>query len=189
MASFEQAAKCLQPEDFQCLLDHLSKEAGQLLRKSDRCRLLLSIAKVSDKADCKHLDQVGVLLNQLPANEEAMKFDLCLEFFGLVMKERRLKDEEIGLYQWAAGYVETIDPSKELQFYTVKLQYEQQANEKTEDEQLYETDITLETRETHENTVYNDFVQMESEFEQQHEQQQQTEEDLQKLKIFASFQL
>lgn len=183
MQSFTESRNCLQAEDFKCLLDHLFKEAGQLLRKSDRCKLLLKICEFTDNpSNSKYIDQVSILLNQL--SEDPLKFDLVFDFLNLVMKEGQLRDEEVGLYQWAAGYVEEKDPSKEIQFYSIKLQYESQridnkhGIEDKEEECIpeyipeYIPEIILE------NSIGND----KGEFEQ-------TEEDLQKLKIFASFQI
>lgn len=198
--SFEISRKCLKSEDFTCLLDHLSKESCQLLKKTDRCKLLLKICDQfscsGNNADSKIIDQISILLHQLPPSEEPQKFDLILKFLDLVMRERRLKDDEIVLFRWADDFVRFKDSGREVQFYTIKLQYEQYERDtegdtendidKIVDYTTYKiVDYTNDT--TYDTADYTTLANNDNTFTT--DDFNQTEEDLQKLKIFASFQL
>ena len=64
----------LSADDFKCLLDHLAKEASLLLRKGDRCKILLMIIPLNLDIDAKYTDQMVSLLCQLPddTNENSL---------------------------------------------------------------------------------------------------------------------
>jgi hypothetical protein len=172
--SFKISKDHLNNEDIKCLLDHLSKESCQLLRKSDRCTLLLNIINTDESFNNdKYTDQLIGLLLQLPQQEDEIKFQLSYQVMEIIMKRRRIKqgsgsgsgNEEI-IYQWMKLFVEK-HPEKEIQFYSIKIKYEE--NDNGEDVKRSQDETDRADGSNYENVML--------------------EDDLQKLKIFESFQM
>lgn len=165
--SFTSTKYLLTCDDFKCLLDHLCKESCQLLRKSDRCALLLKIIQLDEQSNSKYLDQITNLISQLPSNDDAIKFDYGCRVMEIVLKksdnDERMTGQEETLYKWMKGYVER-NPAREMEFYSIKL-----AMESNESDEIVNEDITPDTGNN------NNFLAV--------------DEDLQKLKIFESFQM
>ena len=179
----------LRKEDYSCILDHLNRESCQLLKKIDRCELLLRIHEISltaalfSDSNSKYLDQILVLLGQLSANESEEKFNFALKYLSFILDKSsgRLQGEEEALYQWAFEYVSKVDPSKEIQFYDIKMKYSALNSKRdfvVDGEEIKEIVDGDEQSDDNLNTKYSDEIVEES-----------TLEDLQKLKIFSSFQM
>lgn len=204
---FSERADRLRSDDFNCLLDHLSKESCQLLKKIDRCELLLRIHEISNTFgndgtvnSNKYMDQILVLLGQLSAHESEHKCDFAMKYLSFILNcdGRRLQGEEEALYQWTFDYVTRVDSKKEIQFYDIKMKYdlnnslkrkeeenEQQQQQHQQDEVEENESVNIDDNldefnlnEAKTNFGFNEYIQEES-----------TLEDLQKLKIFASFQM
>lgn len=171
-------------EDFKCLFDHLSKESFQLLRKSDRCSLLLKIILIEESP--KYIDQLIGLLLQLPIQEDEIKFEISHKVMEIIMKRRRIKSgNEEFIYKWMKLFVER-NPEKEIQFYSIKLRHDEDTAEDgdnddnvrdDEDDKIRDSkddNITINTRDDATINCTNNLL---------------LENDLQKLKIFESFQM
>lgn len=167
----------LSEEDFKCLIDHLAGECGQLLRKIDRCKLLLKISQF----DCneKYLEQVANLLNQLPASDNNEKFYLTCELLLNLTARRPLNSNEEKLYQWALG-ISSKDPEKELKFYSIKIKYDSIKAE------IIGSSEHVEEGEEQSKTVDETFITHEFTANDHAPIEELTSEDLQKLKIFES---
>lgn len=178
MNSFQLSKSCLNYEDFKCLLDHLCKESCQLLRKSDRCKLLLKIINIDNNDEVeRYCDLLIGLLLQLSQQDDELKFDLSCQ----VLEKRRRSDnyngnEEI-IYQWMEKYVEK-NPEKEIQFYSIKLKHDENRNEDKSNVNNQES-YNANNQESYHCNSSNYF----------HSVSTLMEDDLQKLKIFESFQM
>lgn len=166
--SFTTTKSLLTVDDFKCLMDHLCKESCQLLRKSDRCALLLKIIQIDDQKDSKYLDQIVNLISQLSSNDDAIKFDFGCKAMDIALKshehKRRVTSQEEMLYKWMKGYVEK-NPEKEMEFYSIKLAMESKDEHQSHRDQIV-NDQSGDTK---------NFLAV--------------DDDLQKLKIFESFQM
>lgn len=169
LSSFTETRSKLSTDDFQCLIDHLFRESSQLLKKIDRCKMFLSIIKHSDE---KYLDQIINTLNQLSQDDEEEKFKLACELLELILLDssnpRNLKRNEEIIYDWALGETKK-DPSKEIKFYSIKLKYNSII--------INQTEPPIEN--VPDNFIEDELVEI----------TELTSEDLQKLKIFESFDL
>ncbi|TEB15125.1 hypothetical protein C9890_0629 [Perkinsus sp. BL_2016] len=189
--------------DFRCLLDHLAMESGQLLRKSDRCKLLLKIfdncgngeifrsTSTYSEKDCnerstinpgysfKYLDQVTGLLNQLSTNENELKFELACKLFEFIFETKGKLEtfDEKKLYNWAIELIKS-EPKKEIKFYAIKIKRDEQISATAADE---DEDEIVEGDES--TKIVTDKIVVDNVIEAL------TSDDLQKLKIFESFQM
>lgn len=191
LESINKTKSLLNSDDFKCLLDHLSKEACQLLKKSDRCLLLMKIIdtfndSVDDSQDhvLKYIDQLIGLLSQLPTADEGLKFDLACNLMKIDQFNSRKRQGE-NLYQWMKGYVER-NPSREVQFYTIKLKYEEQDDATSETEERRDSVDNEDNSSDHEHNNNNDHT---THTTTNNNNTSLLEDDLQKLKIFESFQM
>lgn len=176
-------------EDFKCLLDHLSKESFQLLRKSDRCSLLLKIILIEDSS--KYVDQLIGLLLQLPIQEDEIKFEISLKVMEIIMKKRRIKSgNEEFIYKWMKIFVE-LNPEKEIQFYSIKLRHDEIGDDDTRDD---DDNTTNSIRDDDNTNSIRDTINARDDNINSTQRADNTnnillENDLQKLKIFESFQM
>lgn len=184
----------LSADDFKCLLDHLAKEASLLLRKVDRCRILLMIIPLNHDIDTKYTDQMVSLLNQLP-DDTNEKFTLSCELLDILLV-RKLRSNEQVVYDWALKESKS-DSAKEIEFYSIKLKYDSHDNknnersEGSENVQVNTCDLYNTTDSTDNSQFSNTTTSINHPFEMDNTEPltELTSDDLQKLKIFQSFDL
>ena len=174
----------LSAEDFKCLLDHLAKEASLLLKKIDRCKMLLQIVRGNGfNGDLKYIDQMISVINQLP-EDTVEKFPLSCELLGhLLVNPQKLRDNEEAIYEWALKESKR-ESGKEIEFYSIKLKHDVAAcveNELTDEVEIESraVDDLRETIRTGHPFTEDTLVTL----------TELTSDDLQKLKIFQSFDL
>ena len=180
----------LSPDDFKCLLDHLAKEASLLLRKVDRCKILLMIIPLNLDIDAKYTDQMVSLLSQLP-DDTNEKFTLSCELLDILLV-RKLRSNEQGVYDWALKESKT-DSAKEIEFYSIKLKYDShdhdnesnEISEGSENVQVNTCDLYITTDST--DTTQLTSINHPFEMDNTEPLTELTSDDLQKLKIFQSF--
>ncbi len=181
----ENSSKITSDDDYKCLIDHLAKESSQLLRKSDRCKLLLRIIEMtSSDSNEKYVEQVINLLNQLPSSENDSKFKLTCELLdGILTKSRGMNSLEDKLFLWALE-LSQWEPQKELEFYSIKIKYDSKYKDNKEAE--YKK-IILDSNYTNTNAYNNNNNNLIFSEEEHVKIEELTSDDLQKLKIFESF--
>ena len=174
-------------EDRKCLLDHLGKQSGQLLRKTDRCKLLLKISKItnynSEGEMEKYFETISGLINQISKTETEIKFNLSCELIEMILSHRPLNNNlEEGIYEWMKEFVSNesnsdSDSTKMMKFYSIKLKYDEMKGENNGDYKNTENGNDNKGYIRNEDYNGND------------DDDDDTIQDLQKLKIFESFQL
>ena len=170
----------LSSDDLKCLMDHLAKEASLLLRKIDRCRIFLEIVKIDGlEGDFKYIDQMINTLNQLPDDSDD-KFSISCELLEhLLVNPKPLRRNEQLIYETALKESKR-DPSKEIKFYSIKLKHDSTA-EPPHDPNTHETELEPESEPSvHAHPFSDDNTVALTEL---------TSDDIQKLKIFQSFDL
>lgn len=162
-------AKELSQADLSCLIDHLIMNANQLLRKRDRCQLLLAILE-SFPATTRLYENIAIALEGLTEREERIKFSLrLLELEPAASLQR--------VFKWLCLQSD-LDP---VRFYSIKLRYETAGTEETAEEVVEE--VVEDTGDFIQETVKDEPVNSNSQFT---ELDQTISEDLKKLSVFES---
>ncbi len=123
----------LEPADLSCLIDHLIMNANQLLRKSERCKLLLPILEsfVHDEIRSSRLEEsIALLLEGFTEHQE--RVDLSLKLLEI---EQGVKLERV--YKWLSQQPQ-VD---QVRFYSIKLRYE---NVETAQDEEKEEEVEVE---------------------------------------------
>lgn len=187
--SFITSKSLLNIDDFKCLMDHLSKESCQLLRKSDRCALLLKIIELDDN-NSKYIDQIINLISQLPSSD--IKFNFGCKVMEIVLKNQSITSQEEVLFKWMKEYVE-MNPSKEMEFYSIKLAMENRDRYNNEHKEEHNDEHSSLHNSLTNDEEYNSLTNDDSNAQYNSALIQNNfldvDEDLQKLKIFESFQM
>lgn len=145
-----------------------------LLKKVDRCKMIIKIVKISNAgSDDKYMQQLISILTQLP-DDSNEKFPLSCELLELLLgtPTSKLQKNEEMIYEWALKESKK-DSGKEIEFYSIKLKYDSSFKNITDNVS------SVEITESSLNFNEDDTVIL----------TELTSEDLQKLKIFQSFDL
>jgi hypothetical protein len=179
LKSLHDATENLSKDDLKSLYDHLYRQAGQLLRKPERCLILLKICEQCGDGliDSNNIDQICTLLMQIPSNDP-IKFDLALRFLAIVLRTRSLSGKEEEIFDWVQEVV-SQDSSREIEFLSIKMKRDEYSAHVVEFD-----DEAISIEESVNSNSVKDHQSEESEIV--HELNQ---DDLQKLKIFESFHL
>ena len=166
-----QDSSCLSQEDYAVLIDHVILNVNQLLRKLERCRMLLSLLpSLKDEQQIVRLQEtISLLIPQLNDAEERLEMSLAL------LEAERFGPRLFSVFEWLSNAA--VDP---VRFYSIKLRYEEVIESPIQVEsepEIFEAELAIEPVEPTE------IICQETTPE---EPDESTVEDLKKLSVFES---
>ena len=204
-------------DDRKSLLENLSKQAGQLLKKIDRCFTLLKICDQCiefefefENFTYKFVDQIISLLSQISPIEPS-KLEISCSVLEIILERRNLRGNNEGdLYKYLENAISMTEDNNnynnnhilqlKLKFYTIKFKRDQYIMNENENENVYgdnsdnenvnrdnDNEILIDT------LINNNIVNVQdhsisiSNSKFDDDDLKITNEDLQKLKIFETF--